>query len=74
MGNEPTSCIWYSDTNLNRDSMDHMLVYKGKGDKVQLNGLPQTSWTSHQYILAFEGDEGTISDKDYIDMIVMVEF
>ena len=71
--------MWYSDTALNSDSVDHMAAYQGTGEDVQLpdttNPLyPVGEWTDSEYVLAFEDLDFDIgSDSDYGDMVVMVE-
>ncbi len=69
-----TGNIWYSDTALNIDGMDHMAAYQGSGDTVQLpNALPGT-WTPSEYVLAWEDLHANApSDKDYTDFVVMIE-
>lgn len=63
---------FYSDTNLNLDEMDHMAAYRGTGDIVKLTGWPQGTWTSDEYILAWDDQYGG-GDRDYNDFVVMVE-
>jgi hypothetical protein len=66
--------IWYSDTSLNSDGMDHMAAYQGKDiDTVQLPGLSPGLWTSNEYVLAFEDLDASVTDADYTDFVVMVE-
>ncbi len=75
--------VWYSDTNLNADNMDHMYAYQGTNtDTVQIprpTPLPPWGaglWTDNEYVLAWEdldGSQGLWCDKDYTDMVVMVE-
>jgi hypothetical protein len=64
--------IFYSDTSLNTDGVDHMYAYRGTGDTVKLPGAFQGTWTSNEYILAFEDLYGG-GDRDYTDFVVMVE-
>jgi hypothetical protein len=75
--------LWYSDTGLNADQMDHMYAYEGKGDTVKIDDeipgpsggdLPPAPWTSNEYVLAWEDLDNRIgSDRDYTDMVLMVE-
>jgi hypothetical protein len=67
--------IWYSDTSLNSDQLDHMVAYQGKGtDTVQLPGLAPGIWTTSEWVLAFEDlDKNAPTDADYTDFVVMVE-
>jgi hypothetical protein len=65
--------LWSSDTALNADGMDHMYAYQGEGDTFQtLPWLPGT-WSSDEYVLAFEDLAQSVSDRNYADMVVMVE-
>lgn len=63
---------FYSDTDLNGDTLDHMAAYQGTGDTVQLTNLNTGTWTTNEYILAWEDLNGG-GDKDYEDFVVMVE-
>jgi hypothetical protein len=73
--------LWYSDTGLNSDSMDHMYAYQGKNDTVQIldpggdsgGDLPPAPWTPNEYVLAWEDLDNSVSDRDYTDMVLMVE-
>ena len=62
--------IWYSDTDKNKDGMDHMLAFQGKGDIVQV-GATVGPWIEDEYILAFEDLSQRCSDNDYNDFVVM---
>lgn len=74
---------FYSDTSLNTDGpggigYDHMYAYQGKDvDLVKLPTLNPAIWTDNEYVLAFEdldgGTDGSGSDWDFTDMVVMVE-
>ena len=64
--------LWFSDTKLNSDNTDHMLAFEGTGDEVQILPWAAGTWTNNEYILAFE-DTANGGDKDYNDMLVMVE-
>ena len=50
-----------------------MYAYQGTGDQVQLPGLSPGTWTSTEYVLAFEDLASDYSDWDFTDMVVMVE-
>lgn len=64
---------WYSDTDLNVDQFDHMLVYQGKNvDNVALAGLSHGLWTDNEFVLAFEDQRGG-GDGDWQDLVLMVE-
>jgi len=63
---------FYSDTSLNSDLFDHLAVYQGTGDWVQLPGYNPGEWTSNEYILAWEDLYGG-GDSDYQDFVVMAE-
>jgi len=63
----------HSDTALNADGLDHLAVYQGTNtDDVALPGLAPGLWTNNEYILAWEDLYGG-GDRDYTDMVVMVE-
>ncbi len=66
---------FYSDTNYNEDSQDHMIAYRGVGDYIRnpsSSGADYTQWTPGAYILAWEDLYG-LGDWDYNDMVVLVE-
>lgn len=67
--------IWYSDTLLNTDEMDHMFAYQGTNtDTVQIGNFAPGIWSECEYVLAFEDQDSRIlSDEDYNDFVVMVE-
>jgi hypothetical protein len=79
--------LFYSDTSLNPDQLDHMYAYAGGyGDTVKLPsttlGYTVGPWLANEYILGFEdlmaswtnAAGGTsYSDWDYTDFVVMVE-
>ncbi|MGA1842479.1 MAG: DUF4114 domain-containing protein [bacterium] len=69
----PDGDIWYSDTSLNRDGMDHMAAYQGSGDTIQIPGLTSGEWVDSEFILAFEDRDKRTADRDYDDMVLMVE-
>ena len=71
--------VFYSDSALNDDQVDHMLAYEGVGENVN---LPNTNgaWASNEFILAWEdlhyldvNKDGHVYDGDFRDMVVMVE-
>lgn len=64
--------IFFSDTSLNGDGLDHMAAYQGQGDMLKLPNVTAGLWSSNEYILAWEDLAGG-GDKDYDDFIVMVE-
>jgi len=50
-----TGGLWYSDTSLNADRMDHMHAYQGLNiDTIQIGSLSPGVWSSAEYLLAFE--------------------
>ncbi|MFV0436612.1 MAG: DUF4114 domain-containing protein [Desulfopila sp.] len=63
---------FFSDTGLNGDGVDHMWAYQGTGDTVQLPLQSAGTWTSNEYILAWEDVWGG-GDFDHDDFVVMVE-
>ncbi|HRS10286.1 MAG TPA: DUF4114 domain-containing protein [Sedimentisphaerales bacterium] len=65
---------WYSDTTRNSDGLDHMVAIQGTNtDTVQLPGLAAGLWTDNEFVLAFEDKAAQFSDRDYDDLVVMVE-
>lgn len=65
---------FYSDSDLNAGGADQMVAYQGTGtDTVQLAGYAPGVWTSNEFILAFEDYFYDSSDKDFNDLVVMVE-
>jgi hypothetical protein len=68
-----TGGLFYSNTSLNPDGEDHMFAYQGVGtDTVQIPPYAAGTWSSNEYILAFE-DLLLSPDWDFTDMVVMVE-
>ncbi|MCP5515959.1 MAG: VPDSG-CTERM sorting domain-containing protein [Verrucomicrobiales bacterium] len=65
--------MWYSDTDLNGDGLDHMAAYQGMGDTVQIGSYSPGPWEANEYVLAFEDLDDSVSDYDYTDFVVMVE-
>lgn len=64
--------LWYSDTSLNTDGVDHMAAYRGTGDEIKLPSTAPDIWTGNEYILAWEDLAGG-GDRDYVDMVLMIE-
>ncbi len=69
---------YYSQADLNGPSDsdegdDHMVAYQGQGDEIQLPGYAPGTWTTDEYILAWEDTPLAASDRDYTDFVVMVE-
>jgi hypothetical protein len=65
---------FYSDTALNiADNFDHMLAYKGDNTSAVTFGGHSGLFTNNEYILAWEDLLAASSDKDYQDMVLMVE-
>jgi hypothetical protein len=66
--------VFYSDTALNNDGMDHLYAYQGTNtDTVQLPTYNPGIWKDNEFILAFEDLLKDGSDRDYTDFVVMVE-
>jgi hypothetical protein len=65
--------LWYSDTGLNSDGVDHMAAYQGIGEQVQLPGFAAGPWGANEYVLAWEDLDCAACDADYTDFVVMVE-
>lgn len=64
---------WFSEDARNSDQGDHMVSFQGTGDMVQLPSGYSGSWTPNEYILAWEDLNLSGSDRDYNDMVAMVE-
>jgi Domain of unknown function (DUF4114)/PEP-CTERM motif len=66
------STIYYSDMSLN-GGVDQMVSYMGKGDQFSVgnNGI-YSEWGANEYVLAWE-DKDLSGDRDFNDMVVMVE-
>lgn len=64
--------IFYSDTNLNADGVDHMAAYQGVGEQIQILPFAAGPWGANEYILAWE-DLYNGGDLDYTDFVVLVE-
>jgi len=65
---------FYSDSALNVGSGDQMVAYEGGlGDWVQIGGFAAGEWGANEYILGWEDLVWANSDKDYNDMVLMVE-
>ncbi|SER06783.1 PEP-CTERM protein-sorting domain-containing protein [Nitrosomonas sp. Nm51] len=65
--------IFYSNTDLNADGVDHMVAYRGAG--TDTIGLPSTLpgiWSTNEYIMAWE-DQYNGGDTDYNDFVLMTE-
>ena len=60
---------FYSQTELNGDSLDHMVAFQGGEGRGTLNGRP---WLSNDFLLVWEDLWGG-GDKDYNDFGVLVE-
>lgn len=69
---QTTVGLWYSETSLNSDGLDHMAAYQGTGDTIQIGGFAPGPWQSNEYILAWEDLDGG-GDLDYTDFVVLVE-
>jgi hypothetical protein len=69
--NGPT---FYSDSTLNPNGSDQMVALQGNNiDTVQLPGFTSGLWTDNEFILAWEDVLYANSDKDFNDLVVMVE-
>ena len=67
--------LFYSDTDLNSDGMDHMAAYAGDGtDDIVVAPWIAGPFAAGQHILAWEDlDAGGWTDKDYTDFVGIVE-
>ena len=63
---------FYSQTDLNGDGVDHMLAFQGTDTDIINNSFGSGLWTDQEYILAWEDLIGG-GDRDYADMVVIVE-
>ncbi len=72
VGNNDPDAVFFSDTTLNADKLDHFYAYQGKGDAIQILPFGAGDWTVNEYVLAFE-DVLVNPDWDFTDMVVMVE-
>lgn len=76
LGSETTggTPVFYSDSSLNPDGSDQMVAFQGNNvDTVQLAGFMPGVWTDNEFILAWEDSLYADSDKDFNDLVVMVE-
>ena len=64
---------FHSDSDLNPGMGDQMHAYQGVGDWVQIAGFAPGIWGANEYILAWEDLVLSGSDKDYNDMVLMME-
>jgi hypothetical protein len=70
----PQGDTFYSEDDRNLGGNPQALIFRGNDlDKVQLPGFAQGTFTSHHYIVAFEDVAWTNADKDFNDMVFMVE-
>lgn len=72
LGNNNVNAVFYSDTLLNADTVDHMYAYQGQGDTFQILPWSAGEWSADEYILAFEDVYGG-GDRNFRDLVVMVE-
>jgi len=72
IGNNNANAVFYSDTILNADGVDHMYAYQGEGDTFQIPPWSPGIWSPHEYVLAFE-DLWMGGDLNYADLVVLVE-
>lgn len=73
MSQEDGSPVFYSDSALNGGA-DQMRAYQGPGgDYVKLPGQSKGEWTDNEFILAWEDLPLASSDRDYNDLVLMIE-
>lgn len=66
--------LFFSETSLNNDGVDHMAAYQGVGEEIQILPFAPGLWGSNEYILAWEDLNCNIAcDRDYTDFVVLVE-
>lgn len=63
---------FYSRESDNALDADQMVAYQGQGDTVTIGGETRT-WTSGGWVLGFEDQPYDSSDKDFNDLVVLVE-
>lgn len=74
----PQNATFYSDSNLNTNSEDHLYAYQGNGS-IFLNGPPVartlrgTSFDSTKYLLAWEDLLHSSGDRDYQDLVIVTQ-
>ena len=64
--------LFFSDTSLNADGIDHLAAYQGVGDDIQIAPFAPGVWAANEYILAWEDATGG-GDGDFTDMVLIVE-
>lgn len=73
IGNGNLDAVFYSDTDLNVDGIDHMAAYAGDGSEdIQIAPYSAGPFAAGEYILAWEDLYGG-GDLDYSDFVVIVE-
>jgi len=72
VGNGNSDAVFYSDTLLNKDHVDHLYAYAGKGDMFWVPPNWPGIWSANEFVLAFE-DLWNGGDKNYADIVLMVE-
>lgn len=66
--------IFYSDSSLNADGSDQMVALAGNNvDEINIPGYFAGTWTDNEFILGWEDVLYANSDKDFNDLVVMVE-
>ncbi|WP_374521907.1 DUF4114 domain-containing protein [Hydrogenophaga sp.] len=68
-----TGLTFFSQAEKNANGDDNMVAFRGDGDTIDLPGAAPGVWGSSSYILAWEDQALSNSDKDYNDMVVYVE-
>jgi hypothetical protein len=68
-----TGLTFFSQATQNNNGDDNMVAFRGDGDKIQLPGGSAGVWGPSSYILAWEDQPLSGSDKDYNDMVIYVE-
>jgi hypothetical protein len=59
---------------LNQNESDQMVALQGKDiDTIEILGYPAGLWTKNEFVLAWEDILYANSDKDFNDLIVIVE-
>ena len=65
--------IFFSDTGLNGDKLDHMVAFQGKNiDTIKVGNTSPGIWSDNEFILGWEDVSG-LGDKDYNDFVLIVE-
>ncbi len=66
--------FWYSNTSLNDDNDDHMLVFQGENEEIYIPGTNAIgTWVPNEYLFAVEDQYSPGWDADFNDFVALVE-